>query len=226
MRWMQITAAIPSTTAFSMQRPVCAEGICGVMFPNRRCRFCWYKYNIHISSKRCTMKIMPVILTILTYTYFFIKNLVTSGRLFDDIKWLSPQQLCGVSSVFLSQVDAINNFWSIVPSRTTNTSVFPTSYRPEQGLVISVSPAARPVTALSFVSYWILLCTGCKATAHKLLEGKFQKSLITGLSPKVKSCNKGRQYLEGFVWGAVCSHLFFSCDIHMLPLIQRSRYWC
>lgn len=125
MRWMQITAAIPSTTTFSMQRPVCAEGICGVTLPNWSCSFCWFKWNIHISSKRCTMKILLVILTILTYTYFLIKKLVTSGRPLMVLSgFLRSSSPGSALTVFLSQVRATDSCSSTVPSPMTNTSQF------------------------------------------------------------------------------------------------------
>lgn len=86
------------------------------------------------------MKILLVTLTILTYTYLLIKNFVTRGRSLMVLSgFLHSSSLGSTRTVFPSQVRATDN-------------VFPTAYRAEQCLAISVSLVARPVTALGFAS--------------------------------------------------------------------------
>lgn len=135
------TAAAPSATAFSVQRPVCTEVIGKAVLLSRwSCGFCWFRKHSGFFWEKHNGNDAYYFNYTHIYILFKIKILVTRGSPL-MVPCIFLQQLLRDSPTCVTE-PGTGSFWSTLPSFSNH---------------LQSSSLTRPVTPLISTPPWILL---------------------------------------------------------------------
>lgn len=174
------TAAAPSATAFSVQRPVCTEAIGKAVLLSRwSCGFCWFRKHSGFFWEKHNGNDAYYFNYTHIYILFKIKILVTRGSLL-MVPCIFLQQLLRDSPTCVTE-PGTGSFWSTLPSFSNHLQ--------SSSLTRPVTPHFHTTLNSAEVSF---AGSAEEWKDHRWSAMKFQKSPVTRLSPEVKSCKQGR----------------------------------